>query len=293
MRYIRIGLIFFLLLFMCSHSVTAQSEIYFEANDPPGDDNGYGVYEYPTNPAFRPYEGIFDILEFKVSVNSTEEVFFDTRFSKMTNPWLAPEGFIHQNLHIYIDALPGQGLTISPNSGINVAFPLEYAWDFCVKAVGWNNSELLTVRDGKVEKRKIQAQLLNDGLTIRATVPAELLPTLKKDWHYTVLVGSYDGFGEDFFRKASSKPSEWLLGGGKGSAVEPLVFDMLASDKGARTQKKQLGSFDVTKGLLAEVYPMNISAKNLFQKSLLTVGLLIMLVFVWFKRRKLFDRYFK
>ncbi|NLZ44932.1 MAG: hypothetical protein GX894_08750, partial [Clostridia bacterium] len=40
--------------------------VHFYAGDPEGDDYGPGSYIYPSDPAFAPYEGLFDLLAFRV-----------------------------------------------------------------------------------------------------------------------------------------------------------------------------------------------------------------------------------
>ena len=92
--------------------------VYFEMTDPLGDENGYGDYQYPSNPAFKPYKGLFDITEFKVWSDRPGELNFDTTFAKVTNPWQAPEGYILQNLRVFIDTTPQQGWSeLAPSGG--------------------------------------------------------------------------------------------------------------------------------------------------------------------------------
>ena len=50
--------------------------VYFEATDPEGDDYGPGSYLYPQNLAFKPYEGLYDLLKFRVS-GDEQNLYFD------------------------------------------------------------------------------------------------------------------------------------------------------------------------------------------------------------------------
>lgn len=241
----------------------SEAAVYFESADPVGDDNGFGTYQYPTNLAFQPYHGLFDITGFKVWSEpdlppggpADAPLYFDTRFAKITNPWMAPEGFIHQNLRIFVDSVPNQGMLTLPQPGAYVTFNPRYAWDFCLKIVGWGSSQLIKAEQGKLVAYPLKATLLKDGLTIRANVATDLVGTPGSGWHYYVLVGSYDGFGEDFFRKVVKAPGEWVVGGGVADNLEPQVLDVLAPEKGAHNQVSQLRSFDPQTGKLAEVYP--------------------------------------
>jgi carbohydrate-binding DOMON domain-containing protein len=229
---------------------------YFTMDDPAGDEHGYGTYQYPTNIAFQPYQGLFDILQFQVKAGPGGVVYFDTTFRKMTNPWAAPEGFIHQNLRIFIDTIPDQGATVLPERGASVRFNPKYAWDVCLKVVGWGNSQLITVMNGTLQAKPLKVELLGDGRTIRAEAPGNIIGNPVPNWHYYVLVGSYDGFGEDFFRKIAPKPGEWVIGGGTGKSLDPRVMDILAPVKGQHRQEKQLHSFDPETGRPAELYPV-------------------------------------
>lgn len=233
-----------------------ESETYFTMTDPAGDEHGYGTYQYPTNIAFQPYQGLFDMLQFQVKAGHGGLICFDTVFRKMTNPWAAPEGFIHQNLRIFIDTIPNQGATVLPERGASVAFNPKYAWDVCLKVVGWGNSQLITVAGHVLQVKPLKVELLGDGRTIRVRVPENTIGKPASNWHYYVLVGSYDGFGEDFFRKVAPEPGEWVIGGGTGKKLEPRVMDLLAPVKGKHRQDNQLHSFDPDTGQLAELYPV-------------------------------------
>lgn len=235
----------------------AYPEIILEMADPAGDDYGYGTYQYPTNMAFQPYQGHFDILNFKVWRENEETIYFDTRFGKITNPWMAPEGFIHQNLRIYIDTRPNQGSTAPAKRGANIMFHPKFGWEVCLKIVGWGNSQLMILEDGVLKLRSLKTEVLADGQTIRAAVPVSILGVPDKGWNYYVLVGSYDGFGEDFFRKVAAQPGAWVFGGGADEGIEPRIIDILAPSGGPRRQEKQLASFNEKERQLAVVYPVS------------------------------------
>ena len=235
----------------------AASEVYFDMQDQIGDEYGYGTYQYPTNIAFKPYQGLFDIVKFQVLPGTSNEVYFDTGFARITNPWVAPEGFIHQNLRIFINKQRGQGITSLPYPGANVRFNPDYGWEVGLQIVGWGNSRLLTLEDPHtIRVRPLKVELLPDGHTIRAFVPQQYLGVPQKSWRYYVYVGSYDGFGEDFFRKVDQKSAEWVIGGGSGQNNEPRVLDLLAPSKGRNNQEKQLQSFNAQNGQMAILYPV-------------------------------------
>lgn len=248
-------------------------EVYFQSEDPVGDEHGYGTYQYPGNIAFEPYEGLFDITGFKVWKDKAGEINFDTSFVKITNPWMAPEGFIHQNIRIFIDTTPGKGYNKLPKRGAYVEFASKYAWDICLKIVGWGNSQFLIYENGILKARPLATEVLGDNLTIRAKVPESLIGTPEKSWNYYVLVGSYDGFGEDFFRKVMKDSGQWVIGGGFNENIEPQVMDILAPKSGPHSQKNQLKSFDPESGKLALLYPVG-QSKNTGTVILMTLKIL-------------------
>lgn len=234
----------------------SPAKIYFTMQDPIGDEHGYGTYHYPSNVAFQPYQGLFDITEFKVWSEQPGTVYFDTTFVKVTNPWMAPEGFIHQNLRIMVDSIPQQGQTQLPKKGAYVCFNPKFGWDFCLKVVGWGNSQIITDYSGELKYQPIKAELLGDNKTIRASVPETLIGKPNRHWKYYVLVGSFDGFGEDFFRKVRKDHGEWHIGGGFDQIGEPQIMDILAYKSGNQNQVRQLKSFDLNNNKLAMLNPV-------------------------------------
>jgi carbohydrate-binding DOMON domain-containing protein len=248
-----------LVLLFLSTTITlgaTPAEVYFTMKDPLGDEHGYGTYRYPSNVAFQPYQGLFDITEFKVWSEQSETIYFDTTFAKVTNPWMAPEGFIHQNIRIMVDNIPEQGQTELPKKGAYVSFNPKSGWDFCLKVVGWGNSQVIFDQSGELKHQPLKAELLGDSRTIRACIPEALIGKPNRNWKYYVLVGSFDGFGEDFFRKVRKDHGEWHIGGGLDQIGEPQLMDILAYESGSQSQVKQLKSFDLLNNKFAMLNPV-------------------------------------
>lgn len=252
------GIVWSVLLFVfLTVSIGAGvAEVYFVMKDPIGDEYGYGTYRYPSNVAFQPFKGLFDITEFKVWGDTPGVIYFDTTFAAITNPWIAPEGFIHQNLRIMVDSIPERGQTELPKKGAYVSFNPKYGWDFCLKVVGWGNSQVIVDENGKPKYEPLKVKLLGDNRTIRAIIPESLMGKPGRKWKYYVLVGSFDGFGEDFFRKVHKEHGEWVIGGGLDQNIEPQVMDILALESGNQKQAKQLRSFDIKSNKQAVLSPV-------------------------------------
>ncbi len=261
-----------------SLGVAAPPEVYFEMKDPLGDEHGYGTYRYPSNVAFQPYKGLFDITEFKVWGEKPGIICFDTTFANITNPWMAPEGFIHQNLRIMVDSIPDQGETELPQKGAYVSFNPKYGWDFGLKVIGWGNSKIILQDNGKLKYQPLKTEKLADNRTIRASVEESVIGKPNRNWKYYVLVGSFDGFGEDFFRRVRKDHGEWNIGGGLDQVIEPQVMDILSLENSSQNQSKQLKSFDLNSSKLATLNPVGhgFSGLTLLGWSGIVLGLLIL-----------------
>jgi hypothetical protein len=221
-----------------------EMTVHFYAEDPEGDDYGPGSYIYPNDPAFAPYEGLFDLLAFRVwSDRQGEEVYFDVKIKNVTNPWVAPEGFIHPVIHIYI--VTGKGTNGEPvNDGPRVVFSPRHRWEFALTGVGWENSTIYyPAVDGGLQETAITAAYLQVEDLIRLAAPKKIIGTPKANWRYYVFTGSYDGFGPGFFREVKEEADEWFFGGGAGGENTPRVLDLLAPAGGKYPQEKQLQVF--------------------------------------------------
>ncbi|HHT48980.1 MAG TPA: hypothetical protein GXZ98_06780 [Firmicutes bacterium] len=253
-------LIFFVVCLVCSPVYAGagpggerENVVYFEATDPEGDDYGPGSYIYPRNLAFRPYEGLYDLLRFSVS-GSEEELFFDLQIKQITNPWNAPEGFIHPVIHVYIDLAPG-GRTQPLTEEMGVRLASQYGWEVCLEGVGWESSRLVYLTDGQhLEATELAAAYLPDQQVIRLSVPTARLGRPQKSWRYYVLIGAYDGFGPGFLREVRPETGDWHFGGAPEGQTAPRVLDLLAPERGKYSQEKQLRA---GKEGLPVIYPIN------------------------------------
>ncbi|MGE5599556.1 MAG: glucodextranase DOMON-like domain-containing protein [Bacteroidota bacterium] len=273
-------LLIVLCLALAGPGQAARDDADFYQADPAGDDYGPGTYIYPRNKAFEPWRGLYDLRAFAV-IATAREVHFDLTLADLRNPWSAPEGFSHQLFEIYLHRGQGNGRTEPLARGAYVRFAPEYPWDVLLKAAPWDSSELIILgADGQPRKAPLQAGLAGPR-TVRLSVPRNLIGEPQPSWRYYVLVGSYDGFGEDNFRPIMAKAGEWHFGGGRDDGLEPQVIDLLAPARGRYSQEKQLNSYDPkTKqpALLMPVGPGFIPGTGVFPWTLVLVlgGLLIL-----------------
>ena len=242
----------------------ALEAVLFEMADPSGDDFGPGTYRYPTGAVFDPGQGLFDLTKFKVTADE-KYYYFDSTLARVFNPWGAPAGFSHPVINIYIDAKPNQGKTETFKEGAFVDFDPDHGWEYFIKVTGWktvlyHSNDNSTKSQGM--QKDIETRLLGDGKTIRVKVPQDYLTNIES-WYYYVLVGSHDGSGPDNYRPVMAKPTQWLMGGGTDTNYDPNVIDLLASEKGAKSQQVMLSSYSLENGTLAVVSPVAADPRQL------------------------------
>ncbi len=252
----------------------APGEVIVEINDPVGDDDGAGGFEYPTNPVFK--DGVFDIVLFRVTDSDTKIV-FETQVRELGgNPWGGPNGFSMQYIHIYIHTtldVPGRTDTY----GLNVNISDYCAWHIAVLiAPGWETdpvpdgqraaiyyyNDTVIVQDGKF---KVYADETTG--TIIAEVGKDVLPDSSHavNWTFTVVLTSYDGYGEYRIRPFGPEAGDWVVGApGYAQAIVagvlPRVMDVVAPT--ADQQYEMLNSFDPMTGKLATLYGVNKSIQE-------------------------------
>lgn len=215
--------------------------VIYEMSDPVGDEYG----DYPTAPAFEPFHGIFDILNFKVGYDDDNFV-VSMQFGEITNPWNAPSGFSHPIIQVYIDKdrVSGSG-NMQPDQNPNVLIHEDFAWETLVRADGW-------LKYGQFENKSefggvnAIADLLEKRITITAPLSAVGMPT--DDWAYVVLVGSQD---YQAYRDRLTDAQTWKLGGGDDGPYDPNVIDMLVPE--GVNQTDILSSYSVADQLQAKV----------------------------------------
>ena len=250
-----------------------QTLTVWEADDPVGDDDGPGTYTYPTNPAFSPFSGIFDLTHFKV-LHDPESVYFDITVAGIANTWNAPEGFSHQLINVYVDTTPNAGRVDTLRDGPFVLFDPRHAWDVNIKIMGWGGTRVYFASDDTSSSgvyEGVFAEALPDGKTIRAALPKKVVGEPSDAWKYYVLAASQDGYGPDNHRPVMAKAGAWVFGGGSDLDVNPNVIDILAPESGPRSQHNQLGSWSEPERRLAVLYPANADNRVTFGIRAVTV----------------------
>lgn len=261
---------------MLAISMVASGEegIIFEMRDPVGDEYGPGSYTYPKSEQFAPYEGLFDLVHYKVEEDGDNYNFY-FKFVEITNPWHAPYGFSHQLIQVYIDNDEGGSLeTFKP--GANVRFEKSHPWNKLIKLTGWT-LEVFDYRDDvKANKRLTEnkVEVLAEGKTIKVSIPRAKLGDLEKAKYY-VLIGSLDGFAYDNYREVVQEAQGWKFGGNNNPDIMPHVIDILVPQ--GMDQKDILGSYNLETGEFATLRAVG-PELGLHWKFIIIFGFLALLV---------------
>lgn len=217
-------------------AVGAQIAVYERVVYHQADACGDEGVAYPTNFAFEPYTGLFDIESVTVLRTFDGGAAVVVDFAELTNPWGAVNGFSHQLIHVYVDVgAPGPGRT-HVLSNADIEFETGFEWDLFVAASGWTQSAQGLAAGAPVvvydEAR----------FAVRIELPAQAMPAdaaADDMWRFVVLAG-----GEEFggFRPINAEAAEYAFGdalaGGDGSNVVdtilPAGYDARAVLRGGR-----------------------------------------------------------
>ncbi len=223
-------------------------------DDPVGDDHGDGSYVYPESDVFAA-DGLFDLQTYRIyDADDRWQLAFD--FVALTNPWGGPQGFSHPILYLYFDVAEGGSTeAFEEGAAANVAFSPEHPWDTFVRVAGWPAyGRHLWTADGQGPTLVEVASDPKRGRII-VTIPKDVMPTIE-GWHY-VVVGSQDGYGENYLRPIATEAGEWVGGGIPDPFWAPQIYDYLAPE--GISQESLFATFDPEEEAYAELIPVQIS----------------------------------
>jgi alpha-amylase/alpha-mannosidase (GH57 family) len=233
------------------------SNVFLEAGDPAGDDQGPGSYRYPSDGVFKP--GVFDLTGLTAGYDDSDLIFRLQLRGPVLNEWGSPNGLSIQTVDIYIDADgPEQGARLLL-PGRNAALTPEFAWDFAVWAEGWTPGIYAPGESGPVQIDSGFTITTNPGqrrITIR--VPRSLLPGDPAGWSYAVVVLSQEGYpsaGVWRVRDVQQNAEQWRIGGGTGSVADTRIMDILWPEGSTPVQADLLQSRAPEGAALSDLEP--------------------------------------
>jgi glucoamylase len=227
-------------------TVSGQLTGGFVVDDPTGDDNGPGTYQYPTDPSFQP--GAFDLTGMTINEDANN-VYLQVAVANLAPTFGAAFGA--QLLDFYIrdpSATTFSNQAAYPSRNYTVGSP----WSERIEAQGfapvvWVDASGKSLGTG---------QLIVDqtGNTATLVVPRAAFGNPSTGWVFTVALTGQDGFSPDQARGFAPSPQPFLFGvcapGGTAPvcsvnpATVPKVIDTIVPG-GVAQQDQEL---DPTKG---------------------------------------------
>ncbi len=162
-----------------------------DVNDPAGDDNGPGTYQYPTDSAFQP--GAFDLTRFQVLSDGTT-AYLRATIANLTPTFGQVDGA--QLLDVYVH-VPGAATT-STNAAFatrNYSIASSGAWSQMLEAQGFAAPVWKDASGNSVGTPQVLASQ-SDG-TITIALPEAQFGTPGSGWGFTVVLTGQDGFSPD------------------------------------------------------------------------------------------------
>ena len=228
----------------------------FSVEDPAGDDHGLGTYIYPLSDEIG--DDVFDLLAYRVFDSDDRwQLAFD--FAALTNEWGGPQGFSHPILYLYFDVAEGGQVESSEEAAAaHVSMDPEHPWDTFIRVAGWPSyGRHLWTAAGEGPLLVEVASDPKRGRII-VTIPKSIMPEIE-GWHY-VLVGSQDGYGENYLRGIAATAAEWVGGGNPSPFWAPQIYDYLAPS--SMSQEAILSSYDEVLQHYATLVPILIEFNN-------------------------------
>lgn len=202
--------------------------------DPIGDDDGPGVYVYPTDPVYKP--GSFDITKVVINDKGGSVEISVTVRAPLDNPWSMASGFSVQSAYLFIDMdgkeNSGHRFAIP---GLNAEFtPLCY-WEKAVIISPQPSSRVKT--EIKTKAADIAADIIVPikviprGKTFTAIIKKEALGgDVGTEWGWQLLLTSNEGYpgpNEILTRRVNEYEGQHRFGGGDDYDGDPHFMDML------------------------------------------------------------------
>ena len=239
-----------------------NTTLVLEVQDPIGDDDGPGTYEYPTDGVFP--EAVFDVDYFSVGYDDLNLVLTFEFVGPVENSWGSPNGLSVQTLDVYIDTDPGEGngaRILMP--GRNAALEEGFGWEYAVWAEGWTPQVVMVDPETLEPKDYTEA---TGGMTIVVDpaknevvvrVPLSFLPDGDPaDWGYAAAVLGQEGYpteGVWRVRDVSLAAAQYLFGGAPGDSNHTRIIDLILPGSQAPTQEEWLSNYTSITGSIDDM----------------------------------------
>jgi alpha-amylase/alpha-mannosidase (GH57 family)/carbohydrate-binding DOMON domain-containing protein len=200
-------------------------------------DNGPGNYTYPEQPTQIPPTSL-DLKWINVSMNSFD-MKWEFTFGQLWNIWSGAYGFSNQIINIFISDGSSSGsksLGMGPNANVTEPWQTElYISGFATYAL----------TQGGQQTNGIIVSVNYTSATVTTVFPLAYIGTTPLDYNYTIISGSYDGYGVNGWRivDASNTSNGGWQGGGGDPPWSSNIYDYIAPatvGEGTLTQQQAL-----------------------------------------------------
>jgi carbohydrate-binding DOMON domain-containing protein len=180
--------------------------LLYGVDDPSGDDNGPGTYQYPTAADFKP--GAYDLQRFEV-YDTGNTVTFRVRTANLSPTFGSPLGA--QLVDVYVHN-PADGPTSTAASfpQRNYAIAANSAWNRLIEVQGFGQ-RFIDGTGATVGSVDISASAITRYITFRVT-KAALGGTPASGWTFSVVLTGQDGFSPDQARGFKQVPEGYQFG---------------------------------------------------------------------------------
>ncbi|MCB2202874.1 glycoside hydrolase [bacterium] len=235
----------------------SETALILEIQDPEGDDNGPGTYEYPTDVVFE--ESVFDLKSFNVSKDPENLILTFEMVGPVDNPWDSPNLLSVQTMDVYIDADPGEGSgarLLLP--GRNAALEQGYGWETAIWIEGWTpqvvtiDPETLAPKQDTEATGGMRIVVDADRRTVTAYVPLAYLPEGDPaQWGYAAAVLGQEGYpteGVWRVRNVSLFPAQYIFGGATADGNHTRIIDLALPEGQSPDQAALLSNYESLNG---------------------------------------------
>jgi carbohydrate-binding DOMON domain-containing protein len=180
--------------------------LLFSADDPTGDDNGPGTYQYPTSGDFHP--GAFDLTKFQV-YDTGSTATFRVQTADLTPTFGSTNGA--QLVDVYVTQ-PGATPTSTASSYPSMNYSLATPWSRLIEVQGFGNNFIKDATGASAGKVTVSANQVSGYITFSVDKTA-LGGTPAPGWSFAVALTGQDGtHGTDQTRGFASTPQAYAFG---------------------------------------------------------------------------------
>jgi carbohydrate-binding DOMON domain-containing protein len=186
-----------------------QGDLIYDTADPLNDDNGPGLYAYPTSSNFKP--GAYDLTDFQV-YDTGPTVTFRVQTRDLTPTFGSPLGAQLVDVYVHNPGAPaGSTSTAASFPQRNYTIAGTDAWNRLLEVQGFGQRFVDASNANAVGTISISANQISRYITFSVDKSA-LGGTPTTGWTFTVVLTGQDGFSPDQARGFQPTPQDFQFG---------------------------------------------------------------------------------